>query len=818
LFLRKSEKTAIVWKDRRISFTELLKNIDYYSKLYADKGIKKVSIYSPNSPEWVFAFYSAWKNKSISVPVDYLAQPDEVAYILNDCRPEIIFMSKDMMKNFTEVKKLLRYDIQVFVFEDLTEDCSGYEAGEISVDDVHRIAAIIYTSGTTGNPKGVMLSFDNMLANIESVSVHIPIFAEFRTTLILLPLHHIFPLLGSMVMPLSIGATVAFSPSMAAEEIISTLHDNKVSIIIGVPKLYDAIAKGIVGKINKSFAARNMLRLAKLLKSRTFSKKVFKEVQDKLGGNLDYLVSGGAKQNEDVGRIYKALGFEMLEGYGMTEAAPMITFTRPGRWIVGSAGELMQGVEVEIRDGEICARGRNIMKGYYNDPEYTAQMVKDGWLYTGDLGYIDKKGYIHITGRSKELIVLSNGKNVNPEEIEKKIISVSDLVAEAAVFSRNDALCVVIYPDFKKLNDNAVLHIEEKLRWEVVDKYNKNAAPSKKITKLYVCKEELPKTRLGKIQRFKLAHIVDNLSSGKKEKKEEPQFEEYTVIRDFLKEQKKCEIHPDDHLELDLGLDSLDKVNLAVFLESTFGVEMQEEILINNSTVEKLSRFMKEKKNKIMVETVKWGEILKQKIDLKLPASWFTLNLIKNSCRVLFSLYFRIKGEGVENIPEGPFILAPNHQSFFDGMFVSVYLKNRIFKNTYFYAKEKHVRNPILRALANTNNVIIMDTDKDLKESLQKLAAVLKKKKNIIIFPEGTRSETGQLGEFKKAFAILSREIDVPIIPVSINGAIDALPKGSRFPRPWKKIKIKFLKPVYPEGRDYNTLTDLVFKELSAQF
>lgn len=818
MFVRKSEKNAIVWKDKKISFTELLKKINYYSKLYEGKNFQKVGIYSANRPEWVYAFYSAWKNNCIAVPVDYLSQPDEVAYILNDCRPEVLFISKELMKNFAVIQKLLQYELTLFILEDLNESTDKFEPVEISAVDIHKTAAIIYTSGTTGSPKGVMLSYDNMLANIEAVSVIIPIFAEFRNTLVLLPLHHIFPLLGTLVMPLSVGATIAFSPSMAADDIISTLKDNQIAIIIGVPKLYDAIGKGIMSKINKSFAAKTLFRIAKMVNSRSFSKKVFKQVHEKFGGKVEYMVCGGAKLNEDTARDYRALGFEMLEGYGMTEAAPMLSFTRPGRWLIGSAGEILPGTTIECRDGEIVASGRNIMQGYYNSPAETAETIKDGWLHTGDLGYVDKEGFIHITGRSKEIIVLSNGKNLNPEEIEKKLKLQSELVAEVAVFGMNDSLNAAIYPDFKKLHESGVLHIEEKLKWEVVDKYNKNASSYKKITKFYICKEELPKTRLGKIQRFKLADIITNLSSVRNQVKEDPEFEEYGIVRDFLQEQKKIKIYPDDHLEIDLGLDSLDKVNLQVFLESTFGVILREEDLINFSTVEGLASYMKEKKNKMTVEAVKWSEILKEKIELKLPRSWFTQNLFKNIVRVFFKLYFRLKGEGIENIPNGPFILAPNHQSYFDGMFVSVYLKNKIFKNTYFYAKAKHVKNPILKAIASKNNVIVMDLNKDLKESLQKLAAVLKKDKNIIIFPEGTRSQTGKLGEFKKAFAILSRELNVPVVPVSINGAIEALPKGSMMPRPWKKISVKFHKPVYPEGQNYDVITDLVFKKLSGEF
>ena len=817
MFVKNSSKTAIVWKEKQISYSELLKGINYYSAQFKKGESERVAIYAPNMPEWAYAFYSIWKNDSTAVPLDYLAQPEDVAFIANHCQPRVIFTSREMEKNLNDVKAHLNYEARFIYFEDLTDDISKYEPVEINPADVYRTAVIIYTSGTTANPKGVMLSFDNLLANIEAVSQHIPIFTDYRNVLVLLPLHHIFPLLGSLVAPLCAQGTIAFSPSMVAEDIISTLQKNQIAIIIGVPRLYDAIRKGIVDKINKSGAAKILFKAAKVINSRGFSKTIFKQVHQKLGGKVEYMVCGGAKLGEETAKDYKALGFEMLEGYGMTEAAPMITFTRPDRWKIGSAGEIMPGVEVQSRDGEITARGRNIMQGYYNNPEETAEAIRDGGLYTGDLGYVDEKGFIHITGRSKELIILSNGKNINPEEIEIKLKGESELISEVAVFGKDDSLNAAIYPDFKKLHEAGVLHIEEKLRWDVIDKYNKSAAPYKKITKFYICKEELPKTRLGKIQRYKLTEMIAGLSSVKKKKKEEPQFEEYIVIRDFLQEQKKSQVNPDDHLEIDLGLDSLDKVNLQVFLESTFGVNIQEDVLINHSTVERLSHFMREKKNKLSVETVKWAEILKEKIELKLPKSWFTQNLIKNFSKVMFKLYFRINGEGVENIPDGPFILAPNHQSFLDGLFVSVYLKNKIFKNTYFYAKEKHVKNPIVRAIANRHNVIIMDINKDLKESLQKLAVVLRKKKNIIIFPEGTRSRTGKLGEFKKAFAILSRELNVPIVPVSIEGAHKALPRGSVLPRPWKKINIKFFQPVYPEGHDYDSLTDFVFKMLSGE-
>lgn len=815
LFIKESEKTAIVWREEKISYRRLLQHINSYSSLFAKNEVGKAAIYLPNRPEWVYAFYSIWKNNLTAVPIDFMSTVEEVAYILNDCRPEIIFISNDTQKSFNDILPLLQYSITVFNLDTIVDNHHQFAAEEIGGFNKDKTAIIVYTSGTTGSPKGVMLSYDNLLSNIEAVSVHISIYTDSRNVLALLPFHHILPLMGTVIIPLYVHTTIGFSPTMVSEDIISTLQKNNISIIIGVPRLYAAIRKGVMDKINKNAVAKVLFRVARLVNSRSFSKKIFHQVHDKFGGKVEFMVCGGAKLDEDLANDYKTLGFEMLEGFGMTEAAPMITFTRPGRWKIGSPGEAMPGLEVKIVDGEVAAKGRNIMKGYYNRPEETAHVLKDGWLYTGDLGYLDDEGFFHITGRSKEIIILSNGKNINPEEVEKKILAVSDFVAEAGVFMQNDQLSAGLFPNYKALKDEGVINLEEKFRWEVIDKYNKTAAPSKKINKFILFKEELPKTRLGKIQRFKLAEAT-NSQKSKKEKTAEPQFEEYIVIRDFLKEQKKTEIYPDDHIEIDLGLDSLDKVSFQTFLESTFGIKIPEDTFIHNPTVEKLSRYMKEKKNKLSVEAVKWTEILKEKVDLTLPQSWFTQNLFKNISRVFFKLYFRIQGEGTENLPKGPFILAPNHQSFFDGLFVSVFLKNKIMKNTYFYAKEKYVKFKWVRALANRNNVIVMDINKDLKESIQKLAEVLRKGKNVIIFPEGTRTYTGEVGEFKKSFAILSSELNVPIVPVTIQGANNALPRGSIIPKPWKEIRIKFHKPVYPAGMTYDMISEMVQKLIAS--
>ena len=814
MFIKNCDKIAMVWNAGAIGYSELRHRIFEVASLFDPETTQKVAIFSPNRPEWVYALYAAWKNRCIAVPLDFMANATEIAYMLNDCRPEVIFYSRETENVHQQAIQMLEYDIKAICLDDLSrqpvQDC----ALNIEPENIQDTAVIIYTSGTTGSPKGVMLTYDNLLANIEAVSETIPIYTSERSVMVLLPAHHIFPLVGTLIAPLHVGATIAFAPALTSDGIISTLSKNGISIIIGVPRLYAAIRKGIMEKINQRWITRSLFKFAKLINSRSVSRTIFRRVHEKLGGKVEFMVCGGAKLDEDVARDYKALGFEMLEGFGMTEAAPMITFTRPGRWKIGSAGEAMPNLEVKIQDGEITARGRNIMKGYFQRPEETREVLKDGWLFTGDTGHVDPQGFLHITGRKKEILVLSNGKNINPVEIEKKLMSISSCIAEVGVFMKEDMLIAGIYPDFKALQQQEILNLDEYFRWDVIDNYNRNTSSYKKIMKYVMLKEELPKTRLGKVQRFKLAEFADQNLESKKKTAHEPDFEEYHVIRDYLKEQTQGEIHPDDHIEIDLGLDSLDKVSFQTFLQSTFGIDIHEDTFLTYATVEKISQFMREKKNKLSVEAVKWASIFREHVELNLPQRWFTHRLLQRLSIVFLNLYFRLKGEGAENIPQSPFIIAPNHQSYIDGLFVVSFLRYKILKDTYFYTKIKHVKRWWIRAIADRNNVIVMDINRDLKTSLQKLAEVLKSGKNVIIFPEGTRTRTGQIGTFKKTFAILSRELNVPVVPVSIKGAFEAMPRGSKIPRPWKRINVKFHPPIYPAAHDYDTLSDTVYRQL----
>ncbi len=811
MLLADHHKVALILPDRSLTYNQLLTAVHGYASLFAE-GTERVLIFSENRPEWVYALYAAWCNQSTVIPVDYLATTDEVAFIVNDCRPQVFFCSQERKALLEEVLAGLDYMPQLLVFEEL-QPTQETETSPIELIDSQATALLIYTSGTTGSPKGVMLSFENLLANVEAVTIGTPIYSRDERVLMLLPLHHILPLLGTIVMPFWIGATVALSPSLLAEDIVRTLQNNQITIIIGVPRLYRLIMKSIQDKIAASIIATLLFRLAEKASSPKLSRLLFGSVHKKFGGHLKYLVCGGAALDPVVGTQFTTLGFEILEGYGMTETAPMITFTRPGQVKIGSAGTAMSCTTIEIRDGEIVVAGKNVMQGYWNRLEETAEVLKDGWLSTGDLGYLDSKGRLFVTGRKKEIIVLSNGKNINPVLIEQDLEARYSAISEAGIFLKDDILQAVIRPNLAVLREQGIAGMDDYFRWQVIDRYNQSVSPSKRILNFTLVEDELPKTRLSKLKRFQLPTLVETRQKCKQEAAP-PEGEEYQIIKAFIETQTARSIGADDHLEIDAALDSLDKVSLLVFLYKTFGVKIAEDQLMLHPTLRQLSAFIAENKEKIEVEQINWSDILRERPASALPHTWYTTNLIKNLSRILFTCYFRFRTEGNENIPATPCILAPNHQSFMDGLLVAATLKNSLMQRTYFYAKAKHVHNRWLRFLADRNNIVIIDINTDVRESIQKVAALLQSGKNIMIFPEGTRTLNGALGEFKKTFAILSKELGVPVVPVTIDGAYEALPAGSILPRPFRKVSVRFSPPVFPQDHTYESIRDQVYEKV----
>ena len=802
IFASASEHKAIVYKDNEYTYNQFLQQTQCYADAFSAKAKpSKVLIYAENSDQWIFAFYGGLRTGAIMIPVDALSTTKELAYIINDCKPECLFTEPGKMDIVKDALSAANHTCEIITARDIATTATG-PVTNIVIDDEERTIALIYTSGTTGSPKGVMLSTKNIRFNINSVSVDVPIYNEKRNVMILLPLHHVFPLLGTMIAPLSVGTSVYIAESLAAESILGTLQRGKISLFIGVPRLYEILVKSIMNTINSSFITKAMYKLAKTVDSPKFSKFIFKKVHTKFGGHIDYLVSGGASLPTDVGESLKVLGFQVLEGYGMTETAPMICFTRPWNIRVGYVGEPLKGIDVKIADnGEICVKGDNVMQGYYNRPEETAQIIQDGWLHTGDMGEFSES-CLKITGRIKEIIVTANGKNINPEEVEQEIMKDSPCIKEIGVFLKDSVLQCIIVPQMNELREKTSENLNDILRGEI-EKYNFSVAPYKRIKNIHIYSGELPKTRLMKIQRYKLESLIEEKSETENTETETPRSEVYVRLKKFIDSETNDDAKENDHFEIDLAIDSLGKIALLTFVEQNFRVPITEAQLDEINTLGKLSAYIEKNQTEGTTSTnISWKEILStKKYNTKIPKAGIIQAICSHIVRFLMNTVymFNYRKHGKFDIPKQPCIIVANHRSALDGYFITSKLRPRVVKNTFFFAKEKHLHSKFAHFMARKNNVILMDINKNVRDSLQQMAAVLQKGKNVIIFPEGTRSNGNKLNTFKDSFAILSKELNIPVVPVAISGSERAVFKKFNIPRPLAKISIDFLQPVIPQ-------------------
>ena len=827
MIIRDFNKAAIITHDGEVSYRQLMGNILSYADMMpkaeqfslAEGEKMKTLILSENRSEWIYAFFAVWHNEAIAVPVDATSTVHDVAYIMNDCRPQCIFTSREKEQLARDAMREAGVEMTVIVFEDnVPEPRDVAEGQEFRFENTSgkvEPCLIIYTSGTTGSPKGVMLSYENLEANIHGVADEVPIFNGNRRTLILLPLHHVLPLMGTAIAPITRGCGVAICPSLSGPDIMDTLKRGEIAIMVGVPRLWQTLYTGIMKKIEASAVTRALFNMCKKAQNRRLSRFVFQAVHKKMGGHLDYCVCGGAALDREIGEGLKTLGLEVLEGYGMTEMAPIIAFTRPGDYIPGCAGLPLPSVECKIVGGELLAKGKNLMMGYYNRPEETAEVIdSDGFLHTGDLAEVDEKGRVYLTGRSKEIIVLSNGKNVQPSEIEYKLEKYDSQVKEAAVVQDGDMLRAIIVPQEEWLGTMTDADAEARLKREVLEPYNLTVANYKKLMNVSIYRGELPRTKLEKLQRYKLKELLEKTPAPAQKVEEAPTSVEnvsgtLATLKAYIEKEKKTEVTAEAHIETDLGFDSLDRVSLQDFIEERFSVSINADDIASYKNIGEIADAIDAKK--------KAPAHITQPADapLKLPTSAFTHPLISKSFTGFCRLHNSLKVKGKENIPvNGPVIVAPNHQSFLDGPLTMAGMNWGDISNYYFYATEEHVQGSLRRWFAARHNIILMER-RNLKNSIQKMAEVLRMGKNLVIFPEGRRTNTGALGDFKKTFAILSQDLNVPILPVCIRGAYDALPRERTMPST-AHIEIEYLPVVQPsEAATPEALAELVKQRIN---
>ena len=817
-YLYDRKRIAVTYGEQKISYADVIKYVNYYSEFLDITKGDRSALMMENRPESIFSFFSIWAKKGIAMSLDAGYTVDQLAYVLGDSIPKYLFVSNKTKKVAEEANSKLNNIIKIINVDELVLPAEyKIKKEEFENDSNDDVAVIVYTSGTTGNPKGVMITYENIKTNMEGVRA-VDLVNETDVILAMLPYHHIMPLCFTLILPMYMGVPIVLLTEISSSSLLKTLQENRVTVILGVPRVWEMLDKAIMIKINESSLAKFMFKMAEKINSMAIRKMLFSKVHKQFGGHIRLMVSGGAKIDKNILEDFRTMGFCAIQGYGMTETAPIIAFNVPGRERSDSAGEVIPNVEVKIADdGEILVKGKNVMKGYYNNEKATEEAFdKDGWFHTGDLGRMDGK-YLIIIGRKKEMIVLPNGKNIDPNDIENEIIKNTDLIKEIAVTEYKEQLLAIIYPDFQQIEAKKIVNIKDAIKWEVIDKYNVTAPNYKKIHYIKIVKKELPKTRIGKIRRFMLKDLIedkDDVIEQKEEKKAivvPPEMKEkFDIINKYIDERYHKAIDLDSHIELDLGFDSLDIVEFMNFLNETFGINLVEQDFVENKTISAIINLVNEKAGKF-VEKVDKNENLKKIIesdsDVKLPKDARYAKFLRVILGPFFRFYFKYKCIDKENIKDGAGIIVGNHQSYLDGFMVNNVFTTKEMNDNYYIATALHFKSKTMKYLANHGNIILVDANRNLKNTLQAAAKVLKNNKKLIIFPEGARTRDGQLHEFKKTFAILAKDLNVPIYPFVLKGAYEAFPYNKKFPKR-NNVSVQFLERIEPNNKTVEELVE----------
>jgi long-chain acyl-CoA synthetase len=804
-----------------------------------------VALLAANSREWVAACLAVISVGAVVVPLDAQLGDEGLRHVLEDSGARHVFTTADQAGRLESVDAGLRTilldvgeeDWRSWRFLLMDEDVDLPPAGPGDV------AALFYTSGTTGAAKGVPLSHANLAFQIDTL-LGADLVSEEDSVLLPLPLHHVYPFVMGMLTPLAAGLPIVLPQSLTGPQLVRALREGEATLIVGVPRLYDALYSGIEARVGSGgrFAAilfEYGVELCVGLRRLTgldVGRLALRPLRKRFGPRLRVLASGGAALDPDLAAKLEGLGWRVAVGYGLTETAPLLTLNPPDGNKLGSVGRPVPGVEIGIDpsalpegavrtgtarwEGEILARGPNVFSGYRNRPEETSKVFDGRWFRTGDLGYFDDDGYLYVTGRASTLIVTPGGKNIQPEAVEAAYLQ-NPLIREIGVLQKVGRLVAVIVPETGEINLGT--DIPRTIR-EAVEEESKRLPSYQRISDYAISREPLEFTRLGKLRRHVLEERYERARRGKADvadigpvapgemSGEDRALLENAVAMDVWK--MLAERHPDRRLapetsmQLDLGVDSLGWVNLTLEISEKTGVELDEDAIESIDTVRDLLREVAsgacgttrrssplERPEEVLDDRQRrWLKPLGP-VRSALARSMFALN------RIMMKGPFRLRVQGSENLPdEGPFIIAPNHVSYLDAFAVAAALDYSVLRRTYWAGwTGAAFSNPLTRLISRLAQVVPIDLGRTGLSSLAFGAAVLRRGQNLIWFAEGERSPTGSLQPFKPGVGMLLSYYPVPVVPVFIRGTYEAMPRG-KFLRRLEQITVTFGEPFDPRG------------------
>jgi long-chain acyl-CoA synthetase len=839
------ESSCEQWKQRtalrmqgerkdRLTYGELRRMAGAVAGWLAAAGVEKgdrVLLASENRPEWAVAYFGILRAGAAAVPVDPQLSAPELVNLWRTAGARIAVVSDDTAGRHPELAALAAAAVphaRVASFAEALRGGLPPPPPRISGDD---LASLIFTSGTTGTPKGVMLSHRNFASLVGKLSAVFEL-GPGDGLLSVLPLHHTFEFTAGLLVPLARGAEIEYLDELTADRISEALGAGRVTAMVGVPALWSLLHRRITqelaakpGVVEGAFKAlmKGNAALRDSALAVNLGKLLFWPVHRKFGGRLRLLVSGGSALDPEVQKAFRELGFDLYEGYGLTEAAPVLAVSNPGGDAPpGSVGAALPGVELRIESpdangvGEVLARGPNVMLGYWRggaspgvDPELTGAVVEDGWLRTGDLGKLDASGNLTLVGRKKDVIIDANGKNVYPDEIEDAYRE-PELVKEVCVVglpdgAKGEKVAMLVVPDWRDRDRGEV-----RQRLEAHVRSVSAKLPFAKRAKVWhLWDGELPKTATRKVKRplvrDELLRIEAAAQKGRRARPDAAQGRAGgdAWLLDLLAElsrRPRAEIGPETRLQADLGFDSLMVTELNAALEEAGVPPSLADHLQGIQTVAELSRAVAaagrrspgagDEPTRSLREGEGQGD---EEIHVPPLLARLGRKVLDAGQRALYDVFYDAAVKGAAFVPhDRNFLVVANHASHLDMGLVKVALGDEGRRVAALAARDYFFDTPLKRAyFENFTNLIPMEREGSLRTSLRAAAEALRRGYHLLIFPEGTRSRDGSMARFFPTAGYLALHCGVDILPAYLAGTHEALPPGKTLPKK-RQLEVRF--------------------------
>lgn len=747
----------------------------------------RVLLWGPNSSWWAIAYWGIIVRGAIAVPVDFMSDLARAESIQKLTKSSVVLQSRFKQERLSAAVSLQLEDLQ-FLLQDLQP---------ISVVAAARpedTAQLIYTSGTTGNPKGVILSHKNLVANLTQINRQVPIITPAFNFLSLLPLSHMFEQMGGFFTPLCRGAAIVYLRTLKPSAIMKALAEEDIYVIMSVPRLMQLLKTSIERELEEKHLAglfRKMMEIGSKVPI-GLRRIMFFPVQKKFGSNFTVFVPGGAPLSPDDFKFWSGMGFIVLEGYGLTECSPVLCVNTMERQLPGSVGPVLPGVELKFDDKQILVRGDNVFSGYYENEQATREaFTEDGWFRTGDLGEVDSNGWLSIKGRDKELIVTGAGVNVYPDELEA-VLNRTAGVREACVIGLDRG-------NGEEVHAVLILDGSDVTPETVIAQANGKLDALHQITGFSLWNQpEFPKTTTLKIKKFA---VLEEIKKG-------PEAGNAAVSNDKLLNMiarltgtDVDQIHEESLLANDLGLTSIDRLELVSFMEQEYRLDIEDSRIGLETRVSDLRQIIAKR------------EKLNRQDHFRFWTNYGFFRTVRKVWETLvhgplFRLFVRLEVSGLENVKlqQGPVIFVANHLSYLDHSAVMFALPSEIrYRSSTaaweeFFFGDYHGLDRVWRLFCYEYatvmfNVFPLPQSKGFSGTLEYMGRLVDGGFNILIFPEGGHSRDGKMQPFQMGLGIMARELNIPIIPIKINGTDQILPHEVTFPKQGR-VKVTFGEPL----------------------